>query len=60
MVNPSTYALTWDPDMFSGLADNVTSLVPVLLPIGIGIMGIMLGIKFIPSIISTITGKKPS
>lgn len=57
-MTASPYTLSWDSSMFDGLVDNVTSLIPILLPIGIGIMGILLTIKFIPTIIANITGKR--
>lgn len=44
--------LTVTADMFKGLTDSVTANAGVLIPIGVGIMSIMVGIRVIPKILS--------
>lgn len=38
-------------DMFSGLTSGITANAEVLIPVGVGIMAIMIGISVIPRII---------
>lgn len=44
-------AVTVTKDMFSGLTSAITSNAEVLIPVGVGIMAIMVGISLIPRII---------
>lgn len=43
--------MTVTADMFTGLTNAVTSNAEVIIPIGIGIMAIMVGIGLIPRIL---------
>ena len=44
-------AVTVTKDMFSGLTAAITSNAEVLIPVGVGIMAIMVGISLIPRIL---------
>lgn len=44
-------AVTVTKDMFSGLTSAITSNAEVLIPVGVGIMAIMVGISLIPRIL---------
>ena len=44
-------ALTITKDMFSGLSTSISSNAEVLIPVGIGVMAIMVGISLIPRIL---------
>lgn len=44
-------AVTITSDMFSGLSSAITSNAEVLIPVGVGIMAIMVGISLIPRIL---------
>ncbi|WP_455057535.1 hypothetical protein [Jutongia sp.] len=44
-------AVTVTRDMFSGLTSAITSNAEVLIPVGVGIMAIMVGISLIPRIL---------
>ncbi len=48
----ATSGITVTADMFKGLTDSVTANATVLVPVGVGIMAIMLGIRVIPKILS--------
>lgn len=51
--SPPTFALT--EDMFKPLTDGITSNLAVVLPIGLGIFAIFIGIAIIPRVISKFT-----
>lgn len=44
-------AVTVTKDMFSGLTSAITSNAEILIPVGVGIMAIMVGISLIPRIL---------
>lgn len=44
-------AVTVTADMFTGLTSAITSNAQILIPVGIGIMAIMVGISLIPRIL---------
>lgn len=46
-----TGGMTVTADMFSGLTSAVTSNAEVIIPIGVGIMAVMVGISLIPRIL---------
>lgn len=43
--------MTLDASMFTALTTSITSNLDVLLPVGLTIMGIMIGVSLIPRII---------
>lgn len=49
MDSSSAFVIT--ADMLKPLVDGVTANVGVILPVGLGLMAIFLGIKFIPRLI---------
>ena len=50
-MNETVTALTLTSSMFSGLQSTIVTNLGVLLPIGLGIMGIMIVVSLIPRII---------
>lgn len=45
--------MTVTADMFTGLTSAVTDNAEVLIPVGVGVMAILLGIRMIPRILHT-------
>ena len=50
---PSTTAFTITASMLEPLTDAIMSNLGVVLPIALGIMGVMIGVRLIPRIIHT-------
>lgn len=55
MLEGATNAFPVTQEMLSGVGDSINSAIGVVLPVAVPIMGLIIGIKFIPSLVKKFT-----